>query len=146
MAQPADLGLEVDPSTIVPGDGKEYYWKFHSFNPHIKVKITRRVDAEPGGPPPYPYFWLSAVSVENPGPYPHTLGINPAYYANPPRHAYHRFYVVRDSAKIQAQTNVLRNLGRYGKVPMNIAMHKLPGYLGLGGRRSKRRRTRRYRR
>ena len=135
MAQPADLGPEIDPSTIVPGDGQEYYWNLWSSNPYVKVTITKRRDAAPDSPHEYPYFWLYARPVENPGPYDKILGINPVDYANPHNGAYHKFYKIRDSAQIQAQTNALRNLGRNGKVPMNIAMHKLPGYLGLGGKR-----------
>lgn len=143
MAQPADLGPEVDPNSIIPGDGKQYYWFFIPRDGYKKVTIVRRDDANPvnllG-----PYFWLTVNYVDEPQPpYLSRLGINPAYFNNPPQHRYHRFYEARDSAKIQAQTNVMRNLGRYGKVPMNIAMHKLPGYLGLGGgrrRTAKRRR------
>jgi hypothetical protein len=133
MEAPADLGPQVDPQTIQIG--KEYYWLAPGSG-YKKGTITRRRD---GMAMDAPYFWLS---FQRSGEiYPNTLGINPA---NPS--FYHKFYKVRDFVA-EAQKNALRNLGVRGRVPMDIAMHELPQYLGLGGRskrkhRKIRRRTR----
>lgn len=94
------------------------------------------------------------MPVENPGPYPHTLGINPADYANRPNHVYHRFYQVvtpfdrrkhllaaREEAITEAQKNVLRNLGNSGTLPANLVRNKISGYLGLGGSKGRKRRS-----
>jgi hypothetical protein len=135
MEAPADLGPQIDPNTIRVGD----IVYFNDFGIYKKVRITRRRDANDP-----PYFWLNATEVGKPDQYPYTrlLGFDPAYKWFPPYPSYrpNEFFAIRDSAQIQAQTNSLRNLGTKGKVPMDIAMHVLPKYLGLGGTRRRGRR------
>ena len=143
MAQPEDLG-----SLLLPGDLKEnemYYFmrvklvpgpsmlSGRSYEKVTIIKITVSVSSE--GRLMYQIDFLNSAGKLK----------SAMYITNAATGKYSgsvfsgRFYSI-DTERTQAQINTMRNLGRYGKVPMNIAMHKLPTYLGLGGKRRTRRR------
>jgi hypothetical protein len=135
MAEPDDLGPQLDPTTMKIG--KEYYYYVPSLgNIFTKVVITN-IRVNPAGPEiPYTLIHLKRLSDDSPL-------IAAVGYPHIPWESYiHKFFEIRNHAQIQAQTNVLRNLGRYGKIPMNVSMG-IGSYLGLGGKRKLRRKTKR---
>ncbi len=140
-------GSEALGSLVYPQDvevGKEYFFSRGAHVPMIKAKVIR-VNVSP--------FPLAANGWRNRVIYKIGLEDQPDFKMiwNPEgeltleTHLYKIYEIIdtRNSPQIQAQTNVLRNLGRYGKIPMNIAIGKIPGYLGLGGKSRRMKRGRR---
>lgn len=146
MAKPEDLG-----SLLLPGElevGGMYYFGSTVFNQGIPASTTLgrydkvtviSIDVTPRGEQELQYELNFITSAGKPMHRRFVTNKETGEYVT--RKFFGRFFGIETAMK-QAQINTLRNLGRSGKVPMNIAMHKLPAYLGLGGKRRTRRRRR----
>ena len=144
MAKPEDLGPLLFPGQLEVGG--VYYFGSTIFNEGIPVYTTLgrydkvtviSIDVTPQGEQELQYE-LNFIINSTGRPLHRRFVTNKEtdnYISN---RFYGRFFGIETDKK-QAQINTLRNLGRSGKVPMNIAMHKLPSYLGLGGKRKTRR-------
>ncbi len=136
MEAPANLGPQIYPNTLQIG--KEYYL-FAPYKGHVKGTM-KGIDDD-FLPEMRPLYWI-LFQLQGEA-HPTRFAVNPDEKLDT---SYHKYYEIRNPVQVQAQTNVLRNLGVHGKLPMNIAMHELPKYLGLGGkskRKTRRRKTRR---
>lgn len=122
---PDDLGPQLDPRTIEVGDVVYYKDTIHSRFVALQItKITRADD----------YLYLYSFG--------RVFGVNTDI---PYENQYNKFYKSLGPEQRAAQKNVLIGLKNSGTLPGNIT-NKVRGFLGLGGRRRRRRQTRRHKR